>query len=129
MRSSSLAAVLALVALAPAAQARQEPSAERALAGRIAGKPEPCILQRQIDRIQTYNDHTILYWMRSGPKAYLNAPRNCPNLRSDRTIVSRSTDSIQICSGEQISIAASNAPTAFGSCPLGDFVPYAKPGK
>ena len=124
MRPFSLAAAaLALLTLAPATQARQEPSADRALAGRVAGKPVSCIPQRQIDSSQNFDSGDILYRMKSGPD-YLNSPRpKCAGLRGGAGMVTR-TPSTDLCRGDIAEIVDFTSGIHYGSCALGDFVPY-----
>jgi hypothetical protein len=123
MRPLSIAAGLMLIAMTPAVQARQEATPERMLAGRVAGKPISCIPQRQIDSSQNFDSGDILYRMKSGPD-YLNSPRpKCAGLRGSAGMVTR-TPSTDLCRGDIADIVDFTSGTQYGSCALGDFVPY-----
>jgi hypothetical protein len=117
---------LLLAIPASSAQAYRAPSLDRALAGRTAGKPTTCITQSMIDSSTIFDEGVILYRMKGGPY-YLNTPNPaCPGLRHNRAIVSR-TSSGQLCSGDILQIVDTPSGINYGSCPLGDFVPYARP--
>ncbi|WP_454885785.1 hypothetical protein [Sphingomonas oryzagri] len=120
MRILTLTALLSLAATPLAARA---PSQEQALAGRTPGSPTSCITQSRIGDTTIFDSGAILYRMKAGPD-YINAP-GCPNLRHDRTIVSR-TYSDQLCRGDILTIVDPPSGMGYGACPLADFVPYAR---
>jgi hypothetical protein len=120
MRIPLLSALLLLLA-SGAAQAAS-PSLDKALAGRTAGKPISCIQQNYIDSSQIFDSGSILYRMKGGPD-YLNTPGNCPALRQNRAISTR-TPSTSICSGDIIRVFDPVAHFEYGGCGLGEFVPY-----
>lgn len=115
-----------LLAAAGAADARA-PSLDKALAGRTAGKPTSCIQQNYIDSSEIFDSGAILYHMKGGPD-YLNTPPGCSALRSNRGIISR-TPSTSLCSGDIIRVVDFTSHFDYGSCGLGEFVPYARPKK
>jgi len=117
MRILTLSALLLATGSAQAAQ----PSLDKALAGRTAGKPESCIQQNLIDDSETF-DGAILYRMRGGPD-YLNRPEQCSQLAPGRGLISR-TPSTSICRGDIVQIVDFSSRFNYGSCGLGDFVPY-----
>lgn len=122
MRILTLAAVAAVLA-SGTADARTR-TAEQALAGRTPGKPVSCIQLPRIDSSEIFDSGAILYRMRGGPD-YLNTPGNCPFLRHDRAISTR-TPSTSLCSGDIIRIFDAPSHFDYGGCGLGDFVPYPK---
>ena len=117
MRILTLSALLLATGSAQAAQ----PSLDKALAGRTAGKPTSCIQQNFIDSTDIY-DGAILYRMITGPD-YLNRPEQCSQLRPGRGLVTR-TPSTSICGGDIVQIVDFSSHFNYGSCGLGDFVPY-----
>jgi hypothetical protein len=108
-----------LLATGPAQAAPR--SLDTILAGRTAGKPASCIPQNFVDDSETF-DGAILYHMKVGPD-YLNRPEQCSQLRPGRGMVS-STPSTSICRGDIIQIVDFTSHFNYGSCGLGDFVPY-----
>ena len=128
MRLAILSATLALLAPVAVGAFRQDATPDRALSGRIAGKPTTCIDQTRIDSTQTFDAGAILYRMRGGPD-YLNTLPGCAGtLRSDSLLVTR-TPSTQLCRGDIVEIRDAYSTISRGSCGLGDFVPYQKPPK
>ena len=103
--------------------ASQQQSYDKALAGKVAGKPESCLpLQRSNDMV-VIDDDTILY--RDGRTTYVNQPLGgCNNLgNGSYALVTHSTGS-QICRGDIAQVQDLTAGITVGSCALGDFVPY-----
>ncbi len=101
------------------------PTIEQALEGRTAGAPRSCIPEPQIDSTQTFDSGAILYRMKSGPD-YLDTPPDCRGtLRRDSAIASR-TPSTSLCRGDILQVFDPLTHTGYGSCALGDFVPYAR---
>ncbi len=123
MRILPLAAVLSLLIPGAADAFRNTQTVEQVLAGRTPGKPVSCIQQPQIDSSQIFDSGAILYRMKGGPD-YLNDP-HCPSLKQDRSIASR-TPSTSLCSGDILHVFEPVSGLDYGSCPLNDFVPYAR---
>jgi hypothetical protein len=127
MRILPLSAALLLPLAVSATQARS-PSLDKVLAGRTAGAPRSCIQQNYIDSSQIFDSGSILYRMKGGPD-YLNTPSPlCSALRSDRGLITR-TPSTSLCNGDIIRIVDFTSHFDYGSCGLGEFVPYAKAKK
>jgi len=126
MRILPLAVVLALLAPGVADAFRTTPTVEQALAGRTAGKPVSCIQLQRIDSSQIFDSGAILYRMKGGPD-YLNDP-HCPSLKRDRAIASR-TPGTSLCSGDILRVFEPVSRIDYGSCPLAEFVPYARAKK
>ncbi|HLZ79270.1 MAG TPA: hypothetical protein VKQ09_08025 [Sphingomonas sp.] len=123
MRILPLAAALTLLVPGTADGFRNTQTVEQALAGRSPGKPVTCIQQQRIDSSQIFDSGAILYRMKGGPD-YLNDP-HCPSLKQDRSIASR-TPSISLCSGDILHVFEPVSGMDYGSCPLNEFVPYAR---
>lgn len=123
MRILPLAAALTLLAPGAADAFRSTQTVEQALAGRTAGKPVSCIQQQRIDSSQIFDSGVILYRMKGGPD-YLNDP-HCPGLKQDRSIATR-TPSTSLCSGDILHVFEPVSGMDYGSCPLNEFVPYAR---
>lgn len=111
-----------------AANPRAEKEAARlakALDGKVAGKPVSCISLRDIRSTKGYGERTMLYEVNRG-LVYRNDPAGgCP-MRDDRTIVTR-TPGTQLCRGDIALVRDLTTGFDYGSCVLGDFVPY-RPG-
>lgn len=117
----------ALLLAAGSAQAAR-PSLDKALAGRIPGKAEACIQQSWIDQTDIFDNGSILYHMKSGPD-YLNTPSpSCAGLRANAGLIS-STPTGQICRGDIVQIVDFTSGFNYGSCGLGDFIPYSRAKK
>jgi hypothetical protein len=123
MRILTLAVAVAVLA-AGTAHAYRSQTVEQALAGRTPGKPTSCIQLTRVDSSEIFDSGAILYRMRGGPD-YLNTPGNCPALRQNRAISTR-TPSSSICSGDIIRVFDPVARFEYGGCGLGEFVPYPK---
>ena len=115
---------LSLVLLVPAVlAARDTPTVEQTLAGRTAGTPQSCISQPRIEDSQIFDSGAILYRMRGGPD-YLNTPPSCRGvLHRDGAIASR-TPSTSLCRGDILRVFDPFSHVDYGSCALGDFIPY-----
>lgn len=95
------------------------------LASRAAGEARRCV---DIDRLggnRGYGRNVILF-SGAGRTAFLNRTRGpCSELTPFRILVTRPTGG-QLCSGDIISVVDASTGGHFGSCALGDFVPYRK---
>lgn len=99
---------------------------DRALAGRVAGKPVRCISNYPSANMQIIDDWTILF--KDGRTIYLQNPRGgCPGIESHRNImVTRLFGTNQRCSGDINHLVDPTSGIAGGSCIFGPFVPYRK---
>ncbi|PTQ10781.1 hypothetical protein CLG96_10270 [Sphingomonas oleivorans] len=124
----TLPLLLALAVPAMAAEKVPPPSAKltEALKGRVAEKPRSCITLRPTLRSQIIDETAIIYEDTSR-LWYVNRPDHgsCTSLRRDRAIVTR-TPTNQLCRGDIVRVIDPPSPMEFGSCVLGDFVPYRK---
>lgn len=97
----------------------------KALAGRTAGKPVSCINQKSIDS-STIVDGAIIYRESAG-RWYVNSPDKgrCTILKPDRQLVTHTTGT-QLCRLDNVRVVDLVSHMEYGSCTLGDFVPYTK---
>jgi hypothetical protein len=96
---------------------------EKALEGKVAGKPQSCIDLRRANGTQQIGERTILYKV-SRKLVYRNDPvGGCAGLRRDRALVTRLYSS-QLCRGDLVTPTDFTTGFSGGSCALGDFVPY-----
>jgi hypothetical protein len=106
---------------------RAADSTADALAGRTAGAPVGCVNLRDLRGNRSIGDGAILF---EGPGGlvYVNRPAGgCPDLNSGRTLVTR-TPSGRLCSGDIATVVDPVSRVNYGSCGLGEFVPYRRPG-
>lgn len=129
MRTATIlaAATLALTIVAPAS-ARPQPTPDeqlqKALAGRVAGKPTMCITPSAISSTQIIDGTAILY--RSGGKVYVNRPRSgASSLRSDDVLVT-TMNGAQLCSIDTVRLVDRAAYFPRGFVSLGEFIPYTR---
>lgn len=104
--------------------ARQQQSFDKALAGKVAGKPESCLSLQRSNDMQVIDDDTIIY--RDGRTTYVNKPLgSCNNLgNGSYALVTRSGNGSMLCRGDISEVRDMTAGITVGSCALGEFVPY-----
>ena len=128
----SLAAIgligTAVVAASPAQEeraAKEAAALEKAIAGKVAGKPVSCISLRDIDRSQNIGENAIIYRI-STNRFYVNKPRGgCSGLRDGRALITRiPTD--RLCSGDVAQVVDLTLGFEGPACILGEFIPYTK---
>jgi hypothetical protein len=127
-----LSAVLVLAASGATAADRPNPEGEAKLAklleGRAPGKPVHCINLRATDSSEII-DGTAIVYKGPGGRLYVNRPRGgADNLRRDDVLVTKTVTS-QLCNIDAVTLVDSLSRFPRGFVNLGDFVPYAKPGK
>ena len=97
---------------------------DKALAGRIAGKPVSCVSLRELDGSEVIGDD-ILYKV-SRTLLYRNqSSGGCESARRGDALITR-THSSRLCQGDIVRTADVQAGFESGSCILGTFVPYRK---
>lgn len=136
MRSALAPLVIAMLAgCAGSAQqtavARQQAQARLAglLAGKVAGPPRSCLPSYRADNMIVIDDNTIAF--RDGPnRVWLTKPRgSCSLLGSPGyALVTRNVGGMGLCSGDIGQILDTTSRMTVGSCVMGDFTPYARPG-
>lgn len=102
------------------------PAVAKALEGRTAGTPVPCVNLRRMRGFRIIDETAIAYEL-SRSVWLVNFPQGgrCPNMTKDRAIATR-TPSNQLCRGDLINIFDPATPIQYGSCALGSFVPYTR---
>lgn len=118
-----------LASCAAGTQARIDEAQESALAqeltGRVAGQAKRCVDLGRLGGNRGFGRNTILF-TGAGRMAFLNRTRGpCTELTPFRILVTRPTGG-QLCSGDIISVVDASTGGHFGSCALGDFVPYTR---
>ena len=108
------------------AEAQQD--LDKALAGRVAGKPLNCIPNYRATDMQIIDDYTLVF--KDGRTVYLQSPHGgCPGIKNHSNIlVNRPMGTTQLCSGDINHLIDPATGMAGGSCVFGDFIPYTKPG-
>ena len=95
---------------------------DKALAGRIAGKPVSCVSLRELDGSEVIGDD-ILYKV-SRTLLYRNqSSGGCESARRGDALITR-THSSRLCQGDIVRTADVQAGFESESCILGTFVPY-----
>ncbi len=106
-------------------EAKQAAVLEKALVGKVAGKPTGCITLSRVSSSQTISENAIIY-RESSNKLYVNTPRGgCSGLRDGRTLITR-TPSNRLCSGDIARVVDLSIGFEGASCVLGEFTPYTK---
>ena len=115
-----LLSMLGAVALTAASDSKD---LDRALAGRVAGKPETCLSSSRIGAPQAFGDRTLLY--RDGGRIWRNdLPDTCPGLNDDAIVVSEVYGG-QVCRNDQFyTVERSVGGIPGPRCRLGNFVPW-----
>ncbi len=125
MLKSLLIAAVALATPAVAAH-RDTPEVQlqKALAGRVAGKPTNCITLSGVNSTQIIDGKAIIY--RDGSRLYVNEPRSgAESLRDDDILFTRTFGS-QLCSIDTVRLIDRGSRFPRGFVSLGQFVPYTK---
>jgi hypothetical protein len=98
-----------------------------AMRGRIAGEPVSCVNQRDLRGNRSAGEAAIIF---DGPGdlIYVNRPpAGCPRLDSGRALQTV-TPSTRLCRGDIVTVFDPVSGGTYGSCGLGDFVPYRRAG-
>ncbi|QPQ54654.1 hypothetical protein IC614_10010 [Allosphingosinicella flava] len=96
------------------------------LAGRAAEVPRSCVSQRDLRSNRTVDNGAAILFSGPGDRIYVNRPpAGCPFLDSGRTLVAKSTTG-QLCRGDIVDVVDLTSGMHYGSCGLGEFVPYRK---
>ena len=117
---------LLLVAALGASTASDSKDLARALAGRVAGKPEMCLSNFRSATPQAIGDRILLY--HDGARVWRNdLPDPCPGLGNDAIVVSEVFGG-QICRNDQFyTLRRGGGGIPGPRCRLGNFVPWDKP--
>ena len=114
-------------AVAPERDVSRPAAFDEALAGRTAGEPQSCVVQRNVRGKKGLGEDAILFTMNSPDLVYVNRPSSgCPALTGFRAMRTDKTAN-RLCRGDFVTIYKPGTRIEYGSCRLGDFVPYEKP--
>ena len=117
-----LVLVLGCAAAAPVAMSKApRGSLERQLAGRIAGHPQSCVPQRNLRSSHASGDDII--YEGPGTSLYVNHTSGGCNSEAGRSLVTVNTTG-SLCRGDIVRSVDPVSGTDWGTCTLGDFVPY-----
>lgn len=124
--TASLLTAMALTgASMPARTPKAEAALEKALAGRLPGKPQSCVSIIELQGNRIIDGNTILFEGRGGRLWRNDPPHGCPGLRPGRAIITRSSLT-QHCRGDIFQVLDPPAHMTLGACGFGDFIPYAR---
>ena len=107
----------------PSQLERDERRLAQLLGDKVPGPPQSCIQNYQADRMSTIGDDIILFRASSNLVYRNDIPGGCPMSGSSRRLQRRSIGS-NICRGEPMQVVDNQTGAFFGTCILGDFVPY-----
>ena len=97
------------------------------LAGRTAGEPRTCLVQRDIRHTRTIADGVMLF-EGVGDTLWVNrGSGGCSALRFGRAFHTV-TPSTSLCRGDVVTVFDPVSGTEYGGCSLADFVPYRRAG-
>ena len=134
MRNLTIALIVSALAACTTAPQPMSQSAEaeahlgKLLAGKTAGAPISCLQSFRSGNMIVVDDNTVVF-RDSARRVYRNDFRggSCNNLGSGRyTLLTKSSGS-GLCSGDIAQVVDLGSGISFGSCVLGDFVPYTNP--
>ena len=99
-----------------------------ALGDRVqAGPPQDCVSERDLQGNRSVGEGAIIFSTRTSGLVYVNQPpAGCPEITSTRALRLR-TPSTRVCRGDIVSVFDPVNGFDYGSCGLGDFVPYRRP--
>ncbi len=94
-----------------------------AIRDRTPGEPISCVNQRDLRGNRSAGEGAVIF-TGAGSLIYVNRPpAGCPELDSGRALITRTTTG-RLCRGDIVSVVDPVTGTNYGSCGLGDFVPY-----
>ena len=112
----------------PLVDAKAQTRMAELLAGKVAGPPRSCLPSYRADTMSVIDDRTIVF--RDSPgRVWVMHPLNECNLLSvgPYALMTRSPTS-QLCRGEIAQVVDTMSGATVGSCVIGDFIPYVRPG-
>ncbi len=120
-------AILASGTIAHAKTQTPDEQLARLIEGRMAGKPQDCLMQRDIRASRIIDGKAIVYETSSGT-VYVNTPTGASSLHRDSVMLT-DTHSDQLCSMDIVKLLDPSTHMQAGSVGLGKFVPYTKPAR
>jgi len=118
------AALAAMLAVPASARLTAKQELDKALAGRVAGKPVNCIDPRLNSDTRVIDKTAIIYG--SGRTIYLQQPQNPADLNDDDILVTELRGTGQLCSIDIVRLHDRSGGWYRGFVGLNKFVPYTK---
>jgi hypothetical protein len=112
-----------------AEQARSQARLAEFTAGKVAGAPQSCLPPYRSDDMVVIDDSTIVF--RDGPsRVWVMRTQSPCNLLSSGSyaLVTNTVGGLGLCRGDIGRVADTLNRATVGSCVMGDFVPYTRPG-
>jgi hypothetical protein len=103
--------------------ARADTQLAEATRGRVAGPPVSCVSQRLLRGNKSAGEGAIIFEGTNGLVYVNRPPAGCPELNTFRALQTR-TIGTQLCRGDIATVFDPTSGMFYGSCGLGDFVPY-----
>lgn len=113
----------------PKLGAREMERLDKALAGKVPGKPVSCITSFDPSRLEVVGDNTLLYRVNKDLIYRNNLEGACNGLSMGSALVMTRPLATQYCRGDIARAVDLQTRATTGSCALGDFIPYTTPGK
>ena len=111
-----------------ALDARQQSRMASLLDGKVAGAPQSCLPNWRTHGMTAIDDSTLIFEGSPG-RAWVQKPQNACNLVSagSYALVTRSSTGM-LCRGDIAQVVDPINGSNVGSCVMGDFIPYVRPG-
>ena len=112
-----------------AQQAKTQARLAELTAGKVAGAPQACLPPYRSDDMIVVDDSTIVF--RDGPsRVWVMRTQSPCNLLSagPYALVTHQVGGLGLCRGDIGRVADTLSHSTVGSCVMGDFVPYTRPG-
>lgn len=101
-----------------------EAALAQVLEERTAGPAVDCVNMHDLRGNRGYGEDAIVFQGRTNSLVYLNRPpAGCPELRDTRALRIESTTG-RLCRMDIVTVFDPQTGISYGSCSLGDFVPY-----
>lgn len=108
---------------AEARTVRPDTLLQQQLGNKVAGSPQSCIMAREANNMRTIDERTILFRVSSNLVYRNDLVGDCP-IRGTSRRLERRSPSTSLCRNESLRVIDNNSGVYYGSCGLGDFVPY-----
>ena len=111
-----------------ALDAKQQARMAQLLGGKVAGAPQSCLPNWRTHNMTAIDDSTLIFQESPG-RVWVQKPQNPCNLVSmgPYALVTRTTTGM-LCRGDIAQVVDPLSGSNVGSCVMGDFVPYVRPG-
>ena len=108
--------------------AKQQARLTQLIGGKVAGTPRSCLPNWRSHAMTAIDDMTLVFRESPG-RVWVQTPQNPCNLVSmgPYALVTR-TPTGQLCRGDIAQVVDPMSGANVGSCVMGDFVPYVRPG-